>query len=410
VSPHSLLPLVAFVLNVSLAALALLRNPGSRLNRVFAYFASSMALWNFGSFVLRNSPDEWTAYFAEILIHAGIIAVPAFYYHFVLIFLDSTTRHRPSLVLAYLIAFVYELINLSGTPLFMTGVKTTYWGWAPATGPLYLPNFLALYGFMIYGVYQLVKDSRGIDSSFRRNRGTLIVLGTLVSLAGGFVDFARFLLARVIPAADYVYPLGIPANMVFALMLGTSIVRYRLFAVTVAVKKTAVYALVGTVITLALGVATKVIEDYFNLKEASALWLIVPMGAVITVLLSPLGQGLDDHIERAREEKHSVAGAFVLANPAHALGIDTPERHGVQGFAAEAFHDLRVEAFVLAVEASLELCARSALEIEPAGPLAQDVGDLHERRVPGGMALGVVVLLEVIGIRQQHRERSPQPA
>jgi len=298
VSPHSLLPLVAFVLNVSLAALALLRNPGSRLNRVFAYFASSMALWNFGSFVLRNSPDEWTAYFAEILIHAGIIAVPAFYYHFVLIFLDSTTRHRPSLVLAYLIAFVYELINLSGTPLFMTGVKTTYWGWAPATGPLYLPNFLALYGFMIYGVYQLVKDSRGIDSSFRRNRGTLIVLGTLVSLAGGFVDFARFLLARVIPAADYVYPLGIPANMVFALMLGTSIVRYRLFAVTVAVKKTAVYALVGTVLTAILAVFTKVIEDAFDLKEASALWMVVPMGGIITLLISPLGKGLDDRIQR----------------------------------------------------------------------------------------------------------------
>ena len=297
-SPHSLLPLVAFVLNVSLAALALLRNPGSRLNRVFAYFASSMALWNFGSFVLRSSPDAWTAYFAEILIHAGIIAVPAFYYHFVLIFLDSTTRHRPSLVLAYLIAFVYELINLSGTPLFMTGVKTTYWGWAPATGPLYVPNFLALYGFMIYGVYQLVKDSRGIDSSFRRNRRTLIVLGTLVSLAGGFVDVARFLLAGVIPAADYVYPLGIPANMVFALMLGTSIVRYRLFAVTVAVKKTAVYALVGTVLTAILAVFTKVIEDAFDLKEASALWMVVPMGGIITLLISPLGKGLDDRIQR----------------------------------------------------------------------------------------------------------------
>ena len=45
-SPHSLLPLFAFVLNVSLAALSLLRNPGSRLNRVFAYFASAIALWN----------------------------------------------------------------------------------------------------------------------------------------------------------------------------------------------------------------------------------------------------------------------------------------------------------------------------------------------------------------------------
>ena len=297
-SPHNLLPLVAFVLNVSLAALSLLRNPGSRLNRVFAYFASSMALWNFGVFLLRASPDEWTAYLTEILIHVGVIALPAFYYHFILIFLDSTTRHRPSLVLAYTGAFVYELINLSGSSMFMTGVKSTYWGWAPATGPLYLPYFLFFNGFMIYGLVQMIRANRGLDSSFRRNRGTLILLGTLVSLTGGMVDFARFILARFIPAADLVYPVGIPANMVFALMLGTSIVRYRLFAVAVAVKKTAVYALVGTVITILLGVAVSLTEEYFDLKEASALWVIVPVGAIITLLLSPLGQGLDDRVQR----------------------------------------------------------------------------------------------------------------
>jgi signal transduction histidine kinase len=285
--------------------LSLLRNPGSRLNRVFAYFALGMALWNFGAFLLRTSPDEWTAYFAEILIHVGVIAIPAFYYHFVLIFLDSTTRHRPSLVLVYLIAFIYELINLSGTPLFMTGVKMTYWGWAPATGPLYLPYFVFFNFFMFYGVYRLTKAHRGIDSSFRRNRGTLILLGTVVSMAGAFVDFARFILSRSFPVADYVYPVGIPANMIFALMLGTSIVRYRLFAVTVAVKKTAVYALVGTLLTAVLAILTKVLEDYFLLKEASALWMVIPMGGVITLLISPLGKGVDDRIQRLTFSKRT---------------------------------------------------------------------------------------------------------
>ena len=181
----------------------------------------------------------------------------------------------------------------------MTGVKSTYWGWAPATGPLYLPYFLFFNGFMIYGLVQMVRANRGIDSSFRRNRGTLILLGTLVSLTGGMVDFARFILARFIPAADLVYPVGIPANMVFALMLGTSIVRYRLFAVAVAVKKTAVYALVGTVITILLGVAVSLTEE-----------LLRPQGSQRAVghraggrdhhrcCCRPLGQGLDDRVQR----------------------------------------------------------------------------------------------------------------
>src|SRR3989442_6335909 len=82
----------------------------------------------------------------------------------------------------------------------MAGVKRTYWGWAPATGLLYTPFFLYFNFFLIYGLSHLVRVYRGVDSSFRRNRATLIVLGTLVSLAGGFIDFARFILAGFVPA------------------------------------------------------------------------------------------------------------------------------------------------------------------------------------------------------------------
>jgi len=298
VGPHSLLPLVAFVLNVSLAGLSLLRNPGSRLNRVFAYFASGMALWNFGVFMLRTSPDESSAYFAEIVIHVGIILVPAFYYHFVLIFLDATTRHRPSLVAIYGLAFVYSLINLTGTSLFMKGVKASYWGWVPDTGPLYMPFFLAFNLAMVYGLVLLGRAQRAVDSSFRRNRGTLILLGTIVALTGGFIDFARFILARAFPAADQIYPMGIPANMIFALMLGTSIVRYRLFAVDVAVKKIAVYGLSGVVLTGGLALVTWSIERYFDLEQYSAVWIVIPVGFIMTLLIGPLGQGLEDRIQR----------------------------------------------------------------------------------------------------------------
>jgi len=101
VTVHNFLPLLALILNVSLAGITLLRNSGSRLNRLFTYFVAGMAVWNFGVFMLRRSPDEPTAFFWEIVIHTGVIALPAFYYHFVLIFLESTTRHRASLVAAY---------------------------------------------------------------------------------------------------------------------------------------------------------------------------------------------------------------------------------------------------------------------------------------------------------------------
>ena len=293
-TPHNFLPLLALVLNVSLAGITLFRNPGSRLNRLFTYFVGGMAVWNFGVFMLRRSPDEATAVFWEIVIHTGVIALPAFYYHFVLIFLEGTTRHRTSLLVVYALALLFSIINLSGSSLFMSGVKSTYWGWAPATGLLYTPFFVYFNCFLIYGLLHLVRTYHDVDSSFRRNRATLILLGTLVSLIGGLIDFARFILARFVPAADLVYPLGIPANMVFALMLGTSIVRYRLFDVNVVVKKGAIYLLLWGVLTSVLVAA----EQYADWDQVNPLWVILPLGFVMTMLVSPLGQRLEERIER----------------------------------------------------------------------------------------------------------------
>src|SRR5436309_1941904 len=309
-SPHSLLPLVAFFLNVTLAGLSLLRNPGSRLNRVFAYFASGMALWNIGSFMLRTSPDASSAVFSEVVIHIGVLLVPAFWYHFVLIFLDATTRHRPSLTLVYAISLVYTIVNLSRSPLFMKGVVWTHWGWAPATGPLYLPFIAAFFFFMIYGLRHLVKANRGIDSSFRRNRGTLIMLGVLISLAGAFIDYARFVVAKAIPAADQVYPMGIPANMVFALMLGTSIVRYRLFAVDLAVKKAAVYGVVGTAVTAVLYVVTRGVE-FIRADSPIVQWLTRTEGLLVKeeVKLNPR---IAKYFETAEGELEAIKAALIV--------------------------------------------------------------------------------------------------
>ncbi len=291
---HNLLPLIALLLNVLLAGITLARNAESRLNRLFAYFVSGLAVWNFGVFMLRRSPDVPTATFWEFVIHAAVVFLPAFYYHFVLIFLESTTQHRPSLVAVYLLAIFFGIVNLSGSPLFMRGVKWTYWGWAPETGLLYQLFLLYFNFFLIYGLSLIVRTYRDVDSSFRRNRATLILLGTLVSLAGGFIDFARFILARFVPAAELVYPMGIPANMVFALMLGTSIVRYRLFDVNVAVKKGAIYLVLWGVLTSVLALA----EQYADWEQINPLWIILPLGFIMTLLVSPLGQRFEETLER----------------------------------------------------------------------------------------------------------------
>ena len=306
-TPHQLLPLVALLLNVTLAAITLLRNASSRLNRIFAYFVTSMAIWNGGVFMLRQSPDPATAYFWEIVIHVGLVMVPAFYYHFVLIFLDATSKRRRSLAFVYGLSALFSVLNVIGSPLFMKGVTTTVWGWAPAPGPLYLPFFLEVNAVLVLGPVLLLRARRrSMESSFRRNRAMMIVLATLVTLAGGFVDFARFIVARFVPAAEHFYPLGIPANMIFALLLGLSIVRYRLFDVSLAVRKGLAYVVAGGAVTgMVVGIA-RTLERYFGWDDIEVLWVVVPVGVGIALLLNPASAAMSRLMMSKRRGCHDA--------------------------------------------------------------------------------------------------------
>jgi signal transduction histidine kinase len=303
VTLHQLIPLVAAFLNVSLAAIALFRNPESRLNRLFTYLVGSLAVWNFGVFMLRRAGDAASATTVEIVIHVGVVFVPVFAYHFVLIFLDRTFRHRRSLVSAYALAFLFTALNVSGSPLFTRGVVMTYWGWVPSQGPLYYVFFVYLHVFLIGGLVLLARAHRREASSFRRNRGLLLLLGISISVAGGYIDFLRFIVARVWPDAEHLYPIGIPANAALALMFGLSIVRYRLFDVSVFVKKGAAYLVLGGAITAAVAGITWGVEQYYALRNVSAVWAIAPITFGMTLLLSPFGSALDDLIQRVMFSK-----------------------------------------------------------------------------------------------------------
>jgi signal transduction histidine kinase/CheY-like chemotaxis protein len=126
----------------------------------------------------------------------------------------------------------------------------------------------------------------------------LLVGGTAVTGLGGLVDFMRFTLADAVPALERLYPLGIPSNMLCALMFGTAIVRYRMFDVSVLVKKCAVYGTVSAFVTALLIGLTWVVEETFQIKEMPAVWIVTPIGLLFTLLLTPLGRPVEDWIDR----------------------------------------------------------------------------------------------------------------
>jgi signal transduction histidine kinase len=232
---HRFLPLVALALNLLLLGSALAPERRSRRDRVFAWLAAGLAVWNLGVFGLRSATTPATAIAWEWFLHFGVIPIPVLFFHYVLAFLDEP-RGRTALVAGYVLTAAF--LGASPTGLFITGVRDTPWGFAPATGPAYALFVVHFQCYLGAGLVLLVRAYRRTTSSFKRNRTVLVIFGAVVSLLGGAMDFLRFLLDW-----ESLYPFGIPANAVFGLALGIAIVRYHLMDVSALGKRVVLYLL-----------------------------------------------------------------------------------------------------------------------------------------------------------------------
>jgi signal transduction histidine kinase len=289
---HLLFPLVAFVLNVTLITLVLLRDHRNRTNRQLALLLGALATWNLGAFGLRQSSDAGVALRWEYMVHGGVIVVPTLYYHFIVLFLNRLPRRRLTVCLGYGVAAA--LLAAIPTAWFMPGVTRTYWGYAPVEGPLYRVFLVYFQVFMLMGVGELALAQWRTESSFRRNRAKLILAGTVIGLLGGYVDFLRFM----VPALEWSYPLGLPLNAVFALCLGVAMVRYRLVNVGVVAKRVAIYGgLVTAMFPLVIGLAV-LAESNWRMQYRLSLGENVVLAFLFALALVPLTRSTERWIDR----------------------------------------------------------------------------------------------------------------
>ncbi|HEX9821099.1 MAG TPA: ATP-binding protein [Methylomirabilota bacterium] len=313
---HKLVPLLALGLNLLLLGSALAADRRGSRNVVFAYLAACLALWNLGVFGLRWTTDPATALLWQRILHLGVIPIPVLFYHYVLVLLDLPRRR--SLVGGYVLCGGF--LALSATPALIGGVRDTPWGFVPAAGPLYAPFFVFLQSYLVLGLVRLVLAYRRQTSSFRRNRTALVIVGAVVSLLGGAVDFVRFILDWA-----WLYPIGIPTNAFFALALGVAIVRYRLMDVGTLVRRVVLYLATSAALAPVLFLGLYAVDLVLVRRPAAGgdeLGLLVRDGLMLLLVFTvalPLLRRLELALERLMfRRQHGVRDLLA------ALGRELP--------------------------------------------------------------------------------------
>ena len=314
-SLHRALPAVGFGLNLLLLVVTLVADRRDPRNRAFAAFTAALATWNLGVIGLRSASDPAVAMRWEWLIHVAVALVPVLFAEYVRAFLGRRER-GPVLTVAYVLAAVF--IALTPTRWLITDVQQTVWGYAPVPGPAYGPFLVYFYGYLVGDAAALAVAARHLRGA-RVTRARWIVAGILVALLGAATDFLRFVVDW-----ERLYPIGIPANMVFALALGVAIVRYRLVEITVLMRRAVLYALTSLAlapfVVIALNVAARVTRGDGLGVLVGALIAVAALAAGLPVLrkLEALLEGVMFHRE------HGVRDA--LLGLARELGTVTHMR------------------------------------------------------------------------------------
>lgn len=243
---HSIPPLVVGSLVLASGLWIMLKNPRSTINLTFGLVCIGVFTWLFSFFMIYSTPDEAKAIFWGKMIYAGVVYIPAFFYHFCLNLVESQARTK-LIVANYLIGTAFLL--LLPTPLLINGHYSYFWGYYPKAGvahPVFLVYFAVISGLSLHKLYLAYKTKE--DSSPLEATRIKYVFWAFVLGYGASLDFLQ-------SYGIEFYPLGFIFASLWVLLVTYAIVRYQLLNISLMVTSTKLLPIAQTLALLLVSYA-----------------------------------------------------------------------------------------------------------------------------------------------------------
>lgn len=242
----------------------------NKVRKLYSVYLVFMSIWSLGSLCMRLNISPGALFWNRVLC-TGIIAIPILFYHFSLLYTESTKGYG-LLKLGYLSSIVLFVLNIQGYI-----VKTAYiWDKRLVYEMGSVSPFLALWGvtYMFLAIFNIVYQIK-IKKIFI-DKVKFILFGMICSLLGTLLNFQSNIGQ---------YPVDIAVNTVNAILIAYSIYRYRFLGTRLIIRKT-IQTLSSVIIQTALYfvifyLIDKIIKDsHFYVAMISALIMSV-INAVI---------------------------------------------------------------------------------------------------------------------------------
>lgn len=245
------------------------KNPGEKLNRIFAYYSWSISWWSFCQIWLIACDEKITSLIWTRIEQVGVFFIPTFFVHFVVIFLKLKNR-------GLLLRVCY------GFSIFFAMLCPTRYMMADAVPKFYVKHFAipgAAYPFAVlffaiiicYGLYELFKEYLRSTGS-RKNQLKYLVWSSLIGYIGGGANFA-LVFGINIPILN---PFGTYALPIYVAVTTYAVIRYRLMDINVAITRAAIFTFVYALV-LGIPFGLVAVGRYWLMDIFGEQWFWVPM-------------------------------------------------------------------------------------------------------------------------------------
>jgi len=318
---------LGFVL-LLLAGFVYFQKKSNPVNRIFAAYSLAIAWWSLFTIPMIAGGDARMALFWDQVCLSGAIFIPTTFFHFVMVFLRLSEKHRRLVHAAYGVSFLFLIANF--TPYFVRGVepvKSFNYYTVPA---LLYHFFVGYFSFLstasILFLFREMRKKKTRDLRFAKQVKWLFLTSLVGYLGGGtnFMTVYGVFIPYVSAAANY-------AVLIYGLAMAYIILRYQFLNIEVIVRKTLVFAglfaFVFGVFSFVLFVGQELLAVYFGFKWEVALAVSI---LLIVIGYEPMREFLINTTDRYLFQKKydyqqllkdAARGMSRIENLNHLLGL-----------------------------------------------------------------------------------------
>lgn len=217
-------PFITSLVILLLGVLVAVREKFSRVSRFFLFYTLTLTVWQFCSAAMYVSTvDDAGRVWAKIS-HIGVLFIYPAIFHFGSIVAKTEGRDRNYIVIAWVSASIFMLIDL-GTNSLISGVHRYWWGYYPAYGWFGFISAVFFFTFLGSAIYRLVRLHRISEKGsiqWRRTRLFTLAYGIGVLATTDFAGILGF----------EIYPIGYVPILFHWFVMTYVTLRYRLVDIT----------------------------------------------------------------------------------------------------------------------------------------------------------------------------------